>query len=178
MVVVIQTIIQDHYDQTEPRPRCSTCDQVKLDEWINWQKCWSDPYIGRDGEPRILAHPLGLHPIMLRLHSPASIGNFRFWWFFVCNRCRPILRLRGLRSERKEVGDQRILIPLVGPGPHETRLQMWHSLVEQNWERNRNIDDQLGVSSYWSPPPSPGSSLGSNPWAGHFGDYEDFSDSK
>ena len=95
MVVVIPTVIQDGYEQTEPGPRCSTCEQVKLDEWINWQKCWSDPYIGGDDEPRILAHPLGQKPIMLRLHSQASIGNLRFWWFFVCNRCRPILRLRG-----------------------------------------------------------------------------------
>ena len=176
MVAIITPVIQDTNAQSEPGPRCSTCEQVKLDEWINWQKCWSDPYFGEDGEPRILAHPIGLHPIMLRLHGPASTGHLSFWWFFVCNKCRPILRIRGSRIERKEVEDRRIIIPLSGPGPHETRLQMWPALVEQNWERNRGINDRLGVSDYWSPPSSPGSSLGSDPWADYRDDDGDIPD--
>ena len=176
MVVVIPTIIQIGYEQMEPGPRSATCEQVKLDEWINWQKCWSDPYIGGHNEPRILAHPFGSQPIMFRLHSQATVGNLHFWWFFVCNRCRPILHLRGLHTERKEVEDRELIIPFVGPGPHEPRVQMWPALVEQNWARNREIDGQLGVDGYWSRPSSPTSSLGSDPWMGHFGNNEDFSD--
>ena len=83
---------------------------------------------------------------------------------------------RGLRIERKEVEDRRILIPLSGPGPHETRLQMWPALVEQNWARNMSINDQLGVSDYWSSPSSPGSSRGSNPWADYLDDDGDIPD--
>ena len=176
MAIITTPASQDTNAQPEPGPRYSTCEQVKLDEWINWQKCWSDPYVGVNGESRILAHPIGLHPIMLLLHSPATTGNFCFWWFFVCNRCRIILRLRGLRTERKEVEDRRILVPLSGPGPHDIRVQLWPTLVEQNWTRNIGINDQFGVSDYWSRPSSPASSLGSNPWAGHLDDYGDSSD--
>ena len=159
--------------QTGSRPRCSTCEQEKPDEWINWQTCSSAPYTGIDGESRILAHTSCVssfeHPIMLRLQSSATIGNHSFWWFFVCNKCRFVLRLRGLRMERLEIEDRRVIIPLVGPGPHETRLQMWPSLSGQNWERNRGINELLGVGDYWSPPSSPNSSLETDPWA----DYRD-----
>ena len=92
------------------------------------------------------------------------------------NKRRPILRLRGLRIERKEVEDRRILIPLSGPGPHETRMQLWPSLVEQNWTRNIGINDLLVVSDSWSPPSSPASSLGSNPWADYLDDKGDIPD--
>ena len=130
MVAIITPVFQDTNAQPEPGPRCSTCEQVKLDEWINWQKCWSDPYVGENGESRILAYPIGLHPIMLLLHSQATAGNFSFWWLFVCNRCRIILRLLGLRTERKEVEDRRILVPLIGPGPHDIGVQLRPTLVE------------------------------------------------
>ena len=50
--------------------------------------------------------------------------------------------------ERLEIEDRRIIIPLAGPGPHETRLQMWPSLSAQNWERNRGINELLGVGDY------------------------------
>lgn len=53
---------------------------------------------------------------------------------------------------------------------------MWPALVEQNWERNRGINDRLGVSDYWSPPSSPGSSLGSDPWADYRDDGGDIPD--
>jgi len=73
MVVIIPTVIQDNTEQTEPGPRCSTCEQVKPDEWINWQKCWSDPYIGEDNEPRILAHPIGCSNSIVMDQSGTSV---------------------------------------------------------------------------------------------------------
>ena len=159
--------------QDEAGPRCSTCEQEKPGEWINWQKCWSTPYTGIEGESRILAHtspvPYFENPVMLRLQGLAAIGNHSFWWFFVCNRRRFRLRLRGLRIERIEVEDRRVIISLVGPGPHETKPLLWPHLSGQNWDRNRDIDGPLGVGDYWSPPSSPGSSLGTDPW-------EDFRD--
>ena len=176
MVTIIAPVLQDINAQTEPEPRCATCEQVKLNEWINWQKCWSNPCVGENGESRILAHPIGKHPIMFLLHSQAMAENFSFWWFFVCNRCRIILRLRGLNTERKEVEDRRVNVPLIRPGPHDVGIQLRPTLVEQNWARKRDINGQLGVDDYWSRPSSPTSSLGSNPWAGHFGNNEDLSD--
>ena len=176
MVIYVTSIPDDTILQPEPGPRCATCEQVKLHEWINWQKCWSTPYVGVNNEPRILARPIGHHPIMLRLHSQANVENLQFWWFFICNRCRPALHIRGLYTERKEVDNRELIIPSVEPGPRVNGVQMWPVLVEQNWARNREIDGQLGVDDYWSRPSSPASSAGSDPWVGHFGNIEDFSD--
>ena len=149
-------------------PRCSTCEQTKSGDWINWQKCWSTPYRGIAGEPRILAHtspcPCFEDPIMLRLQSPSVIGNNSSWWFFVCNRCRLRLRLKRLCIERMKVEDRRVIIPLMGPGPHETKPQLWPHLSGQNWARNSEIDGPLGIGDYWSSPSFPGSSLGTDPW--------------
>jgi len=181
METTITPVPEDTNAQSEPGPRCATCEQVKLNEWINWQKCWSDPYVGANGEQRILAYPIGKHPIMFLLHSRGMVENLSFWWFFVCNRCRIVLRLRGLNTVRKEIEDRRVDDPLIRPalGLYDG-FQSRHTLVEQDWARNREIDGRLGVDDYWSRPSSPTSSFGSDPWTGHFSGYfsnnENFSD--
>ncbi len=160
MVTYATPIPENTIVQPEPGPRCATCEQVKLHEWINWQKCWSNPYVGANGEKRILAYPIGMHPIMLLLHSQGMAEDLDFWWFFICNRCRLSLRLRGLSTECREIEDR-----------YCAGLQLRPTLVAQDWARNKEINGPLGVSDYWSRPSSPSSSVMSDPWMGPFSGY-------
>ena len=151
-------LLSDEITYTPERgPRCGWCRQVRLHEWINWQKCWSNPYTGADGRAWILVYPIGKHPIMLRLHSQAMSGDLDFWWFFICNECRFQFRMKGLITECSEVEDRFC-----------TGLQVRPTLVPQTRARNRVIDGPLGVSEYWSRPSSPVSELSENsdPWMG------------
>jgi len=147
-------------------PRCAQCCQVRLHEWINWQKCWSNPGTGADGDTWILVYPIvrvfqpyESQPIMLRLHSQGSAGDIDFWWFFICNRCRFQFRMRGLITECYEIEDRFCTGQYVRP-----------TLVPQNVVRNRDIDGPLGVSEYWSRSTSPEteSSGNSDPWMGPY----------
>ena len=142
-------------DQSEPGPRCARCNQVRLHEWINWQKCWSNPCTGADGRTWILVYPLGRHPIMFLLHSQGTAEDLDFWWFFICNRCRFQFRVRGLITECTEIEDRFC-----------TGLQVRPTLVCQNVARNRDINGPLGVSEYWSRSSSPAPSDNSDPWMG------------
>ena len=150
-------------DQPEPGPRCARCDQVRLHEWINWQKCWSNPCTGADGRTWILVYPIGRHPIMLLLHSQGIAGDLDFWWFFICNRCRFQFRMRGLITECSEIEDRYTTGPQITP-----TLVRLPTLVPQNLVRNREINGPLGVSEYWSRSSSPASSVTSDPWMGLF----------
>ena len=172
MVAYATPIPEDINALPEPGPRCATCEQVKLTEWINWQKCWSNPYVGENGERRILAYPIGKHPIMFLLHSREMVEDLGFWWFFVCNRCRLFLRLRGLNTERTEIEDRRVNVPLIRPalGLYDG-FQSRPTLVAQDWARDLEINGRLGIDDYWSRPSSPTSSVGSDPWTGHFSGY-------
>ena len=146
--------------QPEPGPRCARCEQVRLHEWINWQKCWSNPYVGANGQKWILVYPIGRHPLMLSLHSQGMAADLDFWWFFICNQCRFYLRARGLVTECTEIEDR-----------YCTGLQLRPTLVAQNPARNREINGPLGVSEYWSRPSSPASSVTSDPWTGPFSGF-------
>ena len=155
-------------------PRCARCSQVRLHEWINWQKCWSNPCTGADGNTWILVHPVMRaypprhenQPIMFRLHSQGVAGDVDFWWFFICNRCRLHFRIQGLITERFEIEDRFCAGQYVRP-----------TLVPQNITRNRDINGPLGVSEYWSRSSSPetASSGNSDPWMVPFpGDPNNF----
>ncbi len=152
-------------DTPEHGPRCARCSQIRLHEWINWQKCWSNPCTGADGRTWILVYPI-MHaylplyenqPIMLLLHSQGMAGDLDFWWFFICNRCRFQFRVRGLITECSEIDDRFYTGQHVRP-----------TLVPQNVARNRDINGPLGVSEYWSRSSSPEteSSGNSDPWMG------------
>ena len=148
-------------------PRCALCCQVRLHEWINWQKCWSIPGIGADGNSWILIYPIvrfaqpyASQPVMLRLHSQGSAGDIDFWWFFICNRCRFQFRMRGLVTECTEIENRFC----------DTGQYLRPTLVPQNVVRNRDIDGPLGISEYWSRSSSPDtvSSENSDPWMGPY----------
>ena len=161
----------------EIEPRCSRCELHVLGEWVNWQKCWSTPYRDAANETRILAHtspcPCFDDPIMFSLQSPAEYEDYKFWWFFVCNRCRLRLRLKGLCVERMEIEDRRVIVPFRGAGPHESKPQLWPHLSGMDFARSKEIDEPLGVGDYWSPPPSP-SSTGANLWLDAWEDGNSF----
>ena len=148
-------------------PRCALCCQIRLHEWINWQKCWSIPGIGADGNSWILIYPIvrfaqpyASQPVMLRLHSQGSAGDIDFWWFFICNRCRFQFRMRGLVTECSEIENRWC----------EAERCLRPTLVPQNVVRNRDINGPLGVSEYWSRTSSPDtvSSENSDPWMGPY----------
>ena len=149
-------------DTPEQGPRCARCGQVKLHEWINWQKCWSIPCTGAVGRIRILVYPMGRHPMMFLLHSQGTAEDIVFWWFFICTQCRHHFRGRGLITECSEIEDRYCA------GVNCKGLQVRATLVPQNQARNRIINGPLGVSEYWSRSPSPSSSDTSDPWTGPF----------
>ena len=153
--------------------RCSTCEQLILDEWLNWQKCWSEPYIGENGERRILAFPTGRDPTTFLLDSQETIGNYTFWWFFICKHCRVRFRAHGLCVEDKEIVNQTINVPIVwaisSGKPGATRqFQTRPAFVPEDCPRNSSINGPLGVSDHWSPsssPRSPAAPLSFDPWS-------------
>jgi hypothetical protein len=164
---------------SEPGPRCATCERVIPNEWINWQKCWSDPYIGEKGEKRILAYPTGRDPIMFLLHSRGTIESLSFWWFFICKTCREALRTQGLCTECKEIEDRIGDVPLIwsityGKPVLARQFQTRPTLIPEDWARNQSINGPLGVSAYWSRPSSPrspASSTGFDPWMSHLNSF-------
>jgi hypothetical protein len=153
--------------------RCASCEEVILDEWLNWLKCWPEPYDGENGEKRILAYPPGDYPIAFLLDSQETIGNYSFWWFFLCKRCRDRFRNYNLRTENKEIVFERIYVPGKGAslpgGPNVARrfLQLPTFTLEDG-SRNSIINGPLGISDHWSPastPRSPSASSSSDPWS-------------
>ena len=66
-------------------------------------------------------------------------------------------------AERREIVDRKVIVLLKGAGPNSVTPQFWPCLTCVNVITNAEIDEQLGVGGYWSPPPSPSSS-GTNPW--------------
>ena len=152
--------------------RCASCEEVILDEWLNWLKCWPEPYDGENGEKRILAYPPGDFPIAFLLDSQETIGNYSFWWFFLCKRCRDRFRNYNLRTEHKEIVNECIFVPGKGassPGePNLARrfLDLPTFTLEDRY-RNSIINGPLGISDHWSPastPRSPSASSNSDPW--------------
>ena len=75
--------------------------------------------------------------------------------------------------ERREVEDRNVIVPFRGVGPHELKPQFWPRLTGMDFIRNKEIDEQLGVGKYWSPPPSPSSS-GTRPWLEFWEDESSF----
>ena len=73
--------------ETGERPKCSRCNHARSNDWINWQKCWSEPATGADGHPHVLVFPKEGGPIALRMHGVGSFGDRDFWWFFICSTC-------------------------------------------------------------------------------------------
>ena len=167
------TTPEDSESPLGPGPRCSTCEQLVLDEWINWQKCWSEPYVGEKGGRRILAFPTGRDPTTFLLDSRETIGNYTFWWFFICKHCRVRFRAHGLCAENKEIVDQTIDVPIVwaisSGKPGATRqFQTRPAFVPEDCPRNSSINGPLGVSDHWSPsssPRSPAVPLSFDPWS-------------
>ena len=179
MELAATTDPEDVDSPLEPGPRCSTCERLILDEWINWQKCWSEPYIGIRGERRILAYPTGRDPIVFLLNSRATIENLTFWWYFICKSCREAFRTRGLCVENKEIEDLMTNVPLIwavsSGKPGATRqFQTRPTFIPEDWNRNQSINGPLGVCAHWSPsssPRSPASSSGFDPWMSHLNSF-------
>ena len=92
--------------------RCGSCEQIILDEWLNWQKCWAEPYNGENGKKRILAFPSGRDPTTFLLDSQETIGTYSFWWFFLCKHCRVRFRAHALCVENKEIVNETINVPI------------------------------------------------------------------
>ena len=142
-------------------PRCARCSRVVLGEWINWQKCWSIPGIGDDGQPFVLAQPrFQSGPLMLRLQGQGMFGDRDFWWFFICVPCRLQLIMRGLNVDRHEVEDRFF------PGSEGKGAQVKPTFVPRAMERDATVNEEYGVGEFWIRPPSPPSSESSDPWAG------------
>ena len=161
-----EPLIEEESESTTG-PVCSRCEVPQpADRWINWQKCWSAPMAGVNGEQYCLAYPNALQkPLTLRLHGSASYGDTDFWWFFVCERCRFIMLRGGFSIENTEIRDRWC------PG---TRRSVSHTrpvFVPRNLAVDIFLDRELGVRNHWRDrsPSSPSSSIGSsNPWHGHF----------
>ena len=152
-------------EEVEPEegPRCARCDRVILDEWINWQKCWSIPGTGDDGQPYVLAYPRYQRgPLMLRLQNQGIFGDRDFWWFFICVPCRLRLLGKGLSIDRLEIEDRFL------PGTKGKEPQVRATFVPRMIERDAIINEQYGAGDFWIRPPSTASSESSDPWAGPF----------
>ena len=147
--------------ETDEGPRCARCNRVRSSEWINWQKCWSTPGTGADGHPYVLVFPREGGPIMLRVQGQGSFEEKDFWWFFICNQCRLILRKGGLITDHAEIEDR------FHPGGKGKSPQMRPSFVPKHVERDQILDTFYEVGGFWIRPPSPASSESSDPWAGH-----------
>ena len=147
---------------SEEGPRCARCGRIKLREWINWQKCWSVPGTGADGNLYVLVYPIEKHPMMFRIQGQGAFGDTDFWWFFVCVQCRLFFRRRGLIIDHSEIED-RFCAGANGEGP---RLRP--TFVPKNVGRDQILDGPYGVGDFWIRPPSPASSESSDPWRGPF----------
>ena len=173
--MVLHSIPLDPWENSvfDIEPRCAKCELAVPGEWINWQRCWSTPYQGEAGQPRILARtsvsPNFDNSIVLRLHCPAHYASVTFWLFFVCVGRRRRLRARGMYFDRKEIIDRKVIIIVRGAGPHDVTPQHWPCLICSNITTIAESDEWFGAGSYYSPPSSP-SSEGTNPWQDHF-DY-------
>ena len=143
-------------------PKCARCDRVRSNEWINWQKCWSTPGTGANGDPYVLAFPREGSPMMLRVQGSGSFEEKDFWWFFICNQCRLILRRGGLMTDHAEIEDR------FHPGGKGKSAQMRPSFVPKHVQRDQVLDTLYEVGGFWIRPPSPASSESSDPWAGHY----------
>ena len=147
---------------SEYGPKCARCSCIKSQEWINWQKCWSVPCEGADGDMYILVYPHVKHPMMFRLQGQGAFGDRDFWWFFVCVRCRLFFRRQGLVFDHSEIDDR------FCAGLNEVGLRVRATFVPKNVGRDQAIDGLYGVGSFWMEPPSPASSESSDPWRGPF----------
>ena len=143
-------------------PRCSRCDQVRSNEWINWQKCWSEPITGENGQSYCLSYPRDGKPMMLRMQGSGSYEDKDFWWFFLCTTCRLILLRGGVSVDNAEIEDR------FHPGGKGKLPQMRPTFVPKNIVRDQWLDMIYGTGGFWMRPLSPASSESSNPWNGHF----------
>ena len=145
---------------------CSRCERPQpAGQWINWQKCWSQPVTGANGELYCVAYPYDRRPLTLRLHGSAPYGDIDFWWFFVCESCRLILLRGGFSIDNLEIKDR------LCPGGKGGELHLRPVFVPRNLAVDIYLDRELGVGDYWrdrSPSSSSDSIGSSNPWRGHF----------
>ena len=148
----------------EVGPRCARCGRTKSRTWINWQKCWSVPGTGADGDLYVLVYPSERHPIMFRIQGQGTYGDTDFWWFFICAQCRLFFRRQGLITDRSEIED-RFSAGVNGDG-ELPRLKA--TFVPKNIGRDQILDGPYGVGDFWIRPPSPASSESSDPWRGPF----------
>ncbi len=156
------SLLSEAEAEPDEGPRCSRCNQVRSNEWINWQKCWSEPGVGGDGHSYVLVFPREGGPITLRVQGQGSFEDKDFWWFFICGRCRLIFKRGGLVIDHAEIEDR------FHPGGKGKVAQMRPTFVPKNIGRDQWLDQLYEVGGFWTrSPPSPVSSDSSNPWAGH-----------
>ena len=153
--------------------RCGSCERIILGEWLNWLKCWPEPFDGENGERRVLVYHPGDYPTAFLLDSQETIRTYSFWWFFLCKHCRVRFRDHNLRVENKEIVNETIDVPITWaslPGEPGTARQFLQrpAFVPEDGPRNSRINGPLGVSDHWSPastPRSPSVSSSFYPWS-------------